>query len=181
MTEAKPDSGRLVPDDERPRAGCGGRLMASDCLDADMERPWLLPLMECDRFMADPGWGMAELRLRPPSVLQPSALGRSRCPGHCDGGGVGHGTGTTWRRAVSHHTSRVLRTLQRPVSCDIVQETGLWERAGVLRLRHRRAVLSRLGREQMGWDNLVVGLALVLAHAIGDSALWGGLQRCRSH
>ena len=69
FTDDRPNSGRFVPEDERPNMGCVGRLMARECLDPDMERTWLLPLFEFDRFMADAGCGMAELRLMPPRVL----------------------------------------------------------------------------------------------------------------
>jgi hypothetical protein len=68
LTEERPASARLVPDEERWKSGWLGRDMASDCRDPDMERAWLLPAAELDRFMAEGGWGMLELRFMCPRV-----------------------------------------------------------------------------------------------------------------
>ena len=35
----RPSSARLLPDEERVKAGCGGRLGASDMRDEECERP----------------------------------------------------------------------------------------------------------------------------------------------
>lgn len=59
LTEERPMSARLVPDDERWKSGWLGRDMARDCLDPDIDRTWPLekgaPELELDRFMADAG------------------------------------------------------------------------------------------------------------------------------
>lgn len=59
MTEERPRSARLVPEDERWKRGWLGRDMARDCLDPDIDLTWLpeklAPLLELDRFMVDPG------------------------------------------------------------------------------------------------------------------------------
>ena len=72
MTEERPSSARLVPEDERVKSGWLGRDMARDCLDPDIDLTWLPEklelLFELDRFMVDPGWGIAVFRLIPPSV-----------------------------------------------------------------------------------------------------------------
>lgn len=73
LTDDKPISARLVPEEERPNKGWLGRDMARDCLDPDMDRTWLLekgalPAAVLDRFMADAGWGRLELELRFPRV-----------------------------------------------------------------------------------------------------------------
>ncbi len=70
LTEERPASARLVPEEERWKSGWLGRVMgmASDCRDPDMDRAWLLPAAELERFMAEGGWGMFELRLMWPRV-----------------------------------------------------------------------------------------------------------------
>lgn len=71
--EEAPSSARLPPEEDRENMGWLGRPpSARDCLDPDMDRTWLppkvFPLVELDLFMAEAGWGMAELRLIPPRV-----------------------------------------------------------------------------------------------------------------
>jgi hypothetical protein len=61
-------SARLVPDEERWNKGWFGRPTASECRDPDTERPWLALPIVLDRFMADGGCGIPELKLSPPRV-----------------------------------------------------------------------------------------------------------------
>lgn len=102
-------SPRLLPEDDLPKDGCGGRPGASDIRDEDMERPWFVVCgawlsfmfdMEFDRFNAEAGCGIAELKLRPPSV--------------CDY--IFSYSSLVYEKEL---TSRGRRTLKRPVSCDI--------------------------------------------------------------
>ena len=131
-TDDCPWSTRLVPDDERWKCGWLGRDMARDCLDPDMERAWppakVDALLELDRFMVEPGWGIAEFRLSPPRVLRRArAMTGSACPD------------VSMRQALVFDylggvlsfvgggealTSRGLRTLHRPVSCDMLVPSG---------------------------------------------------------
>jgi hypothetical protein len=53
-----------------------GRDMASEWRGPEMERPWLALPMVLDRFMAEGGCGMPELRSRPPKVC---AKGQHGC------------------------------------------------------------------------------------------------------
>ena len=69
FTDDRPMSAKLTPDDERWKTGWFGRCdgSASEWRDPDTERTWLALVVD-DRFMADGGCGMPELRLRPPRV-----------------------------------------------------------------------------------------------------------------
>ena len=70
LTEPRPASARLVPDEERWNMGWLGRDMASDCLWPERERPPWPPEkgapveVELDRFIVEAGCGIAV----PPSV-----------------------------------------------------------------------------------------------------------------
>lgn len=73
LTEERPMSARLVPDEERWNIGWLGRDMESDCLCPERDRPWPPPEngpvdAELDRFMADDGCGIAVFTFMPPSV-----------------------------------------------------------------------------------------------------------------
>lgn len=67
FADAAPKSPRFPPEDERVNCGCGGLEIARDCLDPEADRLWLdeygAPPMEveCDRFIADAGCGIALL------------------------------------------------------------------------------------------------------------------------
>ena len=94
--------------------------MARECLDPDMERAWLPEklglLLEFDRFIVEPGCGMAVLELIPPSVFDfeiESATNASYAIMQ-----IGQGSIAKLR------TSLGLRTLHRPVSCDMLSP---WE------------------------------------------------------
>ena len=67
-----PASARFVPEDERWKSGWLGRDIARECLDPDMPRAWLPEkfalTLELDRFMVEPGCGIAVLVLMPPRV-----------------------------------------------------------------------------------------------------------------
>lgn len=74
MTDDRPNSPALAPVDVRWKTGWLGRDMARDCREPESEREWPAvygapcPVIELERFMADGGCGMAELRLRFPRV-----------------------------------------------------------------------------------------------------------------
>lgn len=72
MIEDMPASARFVPEDERGNSGWLGRDMARECLEPDMERPWLPEkfalTLELDRFIVEPGAGIAVFVLMPPRV-----------------------------------------------------------------------------------------------------------------
>lgn len=69
LTEDSPRSARFVPEDDRWNIGWFGRDMARDCLDPDIDLPWLPALaFEFDRFMADGGGGIPVFVLMPPRV-----------------------------------------------------------------------------------------------------------------
>ncbi len=56
-------SARLVPEEERWKTGCAGRLGARDMREADVVRTWLVVcrlVWDVDRFIADAGIGIAE-------------------------------------------------------------------------------------------------------------------------
>jgi hypothetical protein len=70
LTDERPRSARFVPEEERWNIGWLGRAddKASDCLDPDIDLTWLFekgggapPALELDRFIAEAGWGSAEL------------------------------------------------------------------------------------------------------------------------
>lgn len=65
-------SAKLVPDEEPWNMGWFGRDIASECRGPDMDRAWLALPMVLDRFMAEGGCGMPELRLSPPRVCAAS-------------------------------------------------------------------------------------------------------------
>lgn len=122
MIEDMPASTRFVPEDERPKSGWLGRDMARDGLDPD--RAWLPEkfalTFELDRFMVEPGCGIAVLVLMPPRVCWCVLVATSS---RCDG--------------AFGRTSLGLRTLHRPVSWDMVYQEK--KRKGSSRQHNLRA------------------------------------------
>ena len=67
----RPKSGKLLPEEDRWKDGCGGRPCgARDILDEDIDRPWfvvwgaafsLIFEIEFDLFIAEAGCGIEEL------------------------------------------------------------------------------------------------------------------------
>ena len=74
--EGRPSSARLVPDDDRWKDGCGGLFGASDMREEEIDLACpevagtfsLIFEIELDRFKAEAGCGIAELKLMLPKV-----------------------------------------------------------------------------------------------------------------